>query len=139
NVCDVAIANSYYMPIMLSRDDQRAWGQSARVVFPDQDGKGSYVLTSGVALTKADRAVDAATKFVEFLVSNYGQTAITNTTYEFPVIGGVALPEPLMALGKEEAGVSAATFKSNFVPLGKIEDQRAKVTAILDEINFDQK
>ena len=45
--CDVAVANSYYMPIMLGRDDQRPWGQSANVLFPDQDGRGSYVMTGG--------------------------------------------------------------------------------------------
>jgi iron(III) transport system substrate-binding protein len=138
-VCDVAVANSYYMGIMLGRDDQRAWGESANVVFPDQQGKGSYVLTGGMALTVADRAVDEATKFMEFLVSDYGQNFIINTTYEYPVVDGIALPAVNRSLGSTQPDVKDGRFKANVVPLRKIEEQRTQIVRILDEIDFDRK
>ncbi len=138
-VCDVAVANSYYMPIMLGRDDQRPWGQSANVVFPDQDGRGSYVMTGGMALTTAGRAVEEATRLMEFLVSKYGQTFMVNTTFEYPVIDGVDLPAVTEELGKTQSQVVNGHFKANMLPLRRIDDQRSRVSSILDEINFDSK
>lgn len=138
DVCDVAIANSYYMGIMLGRDDQRAWGEAAAVVFPDQQGRGSYVLTGGMALTAADRAVEEATAFMRFMLSDYGQRFIANTTYEYPVIESVELPAANRALGGTQPEVKGGRFKANVVPLGEIEGQRAVVSAILDEIDFNR-
>ena len=52
-VCDVAVINSYYMGAMLTDEEQSAWADSVRIVFPDQDGNGTHMNISGMALTKA--------------------------------------------------------------------------------------
>jgi len=135
--CDVAIANSYYMGIMLGREDQRDWGLSARVTFPNQRGGGAYVLSGGAALTRADRNVAAATALLAFLVSEYGQNFMVNTTYEYPVIEGIALPEVNRRLGAHQPGVEDGRFEANFIPLAEIDAMRPHVVRMLDEIDFD--
>lgn len=138
-VCDVAVANSYYMPIMLGRDDQRAWGQSATVVFPDQDGRGTYVMTGGMALTTSGRAVEDATRLMEFLVSDYGQTFMVNTTFEYAVVDGIDMPAAVKELGQTQPQVVDGHFEANVMLLRRIDEQRASISSILDEINFDSK
>jgi iron(III) transport system substrate-binding protein len=137
--CDVAIANSYYMPIMLSNDDQREWGESARVVFPDQEDGGAFVMRGGAALTTAAGNVEEATRLLEYLVGNEAQGFIVNSTFEYAVNDSVPMPEANRALGKGQPGVEDGKFKANFVPLPEIAKNRAAVVSILDEIDFDAK
>lgn len=136
-VCDVAIANSYYMGIMLSREDQRAWGRSAYVVFPDQDGEGAYVLTSGAALTRATRTGPAAAALFDFLVGDYAQTFFARATYEYPVIPGIDLPEANQALGRTQPQVEAGRFRPRVVPLARVQAARPQVVRLLDELGLD--
>ena len=136
-VCDVSVGNSYYMPIMQGRDDQRPWAEAARVIFPDQEGDGSYVMTGGIGMTTAERSPEAIAAFLEFLLSDYGQEFAANVTYEYPVIDGVELPEPLMALGSEQADRTEFPFRANVIALSDIEARRKDVIWMLDEIDFD--
>ncbi|WP_058556885.1 extracellular solute-binding protein [Thiohalocapsa sp. ML1] len=136
-VCDLAVVNSYYMPIMMSTEEQRPWGESATVIFPDQGQGGAYIMRGGAALTTADDRVAEATRLLEFLVSDEAQEFIVNTTFEYPVRDSVALPEAVRALGEGQPGVSEGRFEARFVPLADVVKQRDAVVGILDEINFD--
>lgn len=137
--CDVAVANSYYMPIMLSNEDQRPWGEATTVVFPNQEGDGAYVMRGGAALTKADGNVEEATRLLEYLVGEEGQTFIVNSTYEYPVNDQVELPEAVRSLGAGQPGVEEGRFKANLIALPAIAENREAVVTILDELNFDSK
>jgi iron(III) transport system substrate-binding protein len=137
NVCDVSIGNSYYMPIMLGREDQRAWGEATRVVFPDQNARGSYVMTGGMALTTSDRVPDAAIELIEFMLSDYGQEFVANLIYEYPVIDGIELPERLKEVGADQPDRTETPFRANVVALSEIEAARSEITRLLDEIDFD--
>ena len=136
-VCDVAIANSYYMPIMLANPDQRAWGEATRVVFPNQDRGGAYVMRGGAALTTAARHRAEATRLLEYLVGDEGQAFIVNTTFEYPVLDTVALPAATRALGSGQPGIVDGRFEARFIPLPEIARQREAIVTILDEIDFD--
>ncbi len=133
---DISIGNSYYMGLMLSRDDQRAWGQAANVFFPNQSGKGAYVLSSGVGLTKADRNRAAATRFMEFLVGDFAQYYMTNALYTYPCNQDLPLPEVNRKLGQES--VEDGRFKANFVAIAKANKHRQEIINYLNEINFDK-
>lgn len=137
DVCDVSIGNSYYMPIMYGRDDQRAWAESTRVVFPDQNGKGSYVMTGGMGLTTADRVQGKALELINFMLSEYGQNFIVNLTYEYPVIDSIDLPERLKDVGADQPEKSVEPFLANVISLADIEARRDDVIRILDKIDFD--
>jgi len=137
--CDLSLGNSYYMPIMLSNPDQRPWGEATYVIFPNQDQGGAYVMRGGAGLTTADRDVAGATRLLEFLVSREGQEFIVNTTFEYPVLDGVEIPELARALGKEQPGIEDGRFKAKFIPLADIAAQRDAVAEILDEVDFDGK
>jgi iron(III) transport system substrate-binding protein len=138
-VCDLTVANSYYQGIMLSSSDQRPWGEATRVFFPDQDGCGSYVLLSGLALTKATTNVSAARELLEYMVQDSTQDFTTRLTYAYPVIAGRPMPEINRQLGQGQPQVRDGVFKVCEVPLKTIAANREKVIRILDEIHFDQR
>lgn len=137
--CDLAVMNSYYMPLMLSKDEQRPWGEATYVIFPNQEGDGAYVMTAGAALTTGEDHKAEATALLEYLVGEEGQAFVTNTTYEYPVNAAVPIPEATRSLGKGQAGVADGKFKANLIPLAEIANNRQAVVEILDSVNFDSK
>ena len=136
--CDLSVGNSYYMGIMLSSSLQREWGRAAAVFFPDQNGCGSYIIPSGLALTKARRNIPAARKLLEYMVQGSTQDFTTKLTYSYPVISGRPMPEINQRLGEGQKGVVNGVFKICEVPLKSIADNREKVIHILDELQFGQ-
>lgn len=137
-ICKIAIANSYYMGIMLGRDDQRAWGEAAKVFFPDQKGRGSFILMSGAALTSSSRNSRLAEKFLEFLTMEKQQDFLSKSIFAYAINSKKPLSGVNRLLGKEQ-GLQKGVFKKNVVPLEKIAEQRSAIIKILDEINFDSK
>jgi iron(III) transport system substrate-binding protein len=137
--CDIAIANSYYMGIMLSRKDQRDWALATKVFFPNQKEKGCFVLRSGAALTKAKRNIKTANKFLEFLIDDDTQKYICYNLYNYSINDKLPLPDVNKKLGNEQKEVIDGKFKANFVAVDKIEKYRTKIIKILDKINFDSK
>ena len=138
SICDVSIGNSYYMPIMHGSEEQRPWAEATRVVFPDQNGAGAYVMTGGIALTRADRAGQAAVDFVDFALGEYGQTYIANLTFEYPVRDDIALPEVLQEVGADQPELTERPFRANVVALQEIDAMRGAVLQLLDDIDFDR-
>lgn len=136
--CDVAVANSYYMGIMLSSRDQREWGLATSVFFPDQAGCGSYILRSGLALTKAKTNVDAARALLEYMVQGDVQTHMSKLTFAYPVDDRQPMPDVNRQLGQGQAGIKGGVFKICSVPLKSVARERGAVIRMLDEIRFDQ-
>ena len=136
--CDVAIANSYYMGIMLSSAEQRPWGEATAVFFPDQKQGGSFILRSGLALTRATASTEAATRLLEYLVEPATQDRLAELTFAYPVAGRSPLPEINQRLGEGQAGVDHGVFKVHSVPLAEIAHNREAVVRMLDAIQFDQ-
>jgi iron(III) transport system substrate-binding protein len=137
--CDVAIANSYYMGIMLSSADQRAWGLSTRVFFPNQgDQGGTLVLRSGLALTRSRANAQAATALLEHMARRSTQQAMATLTFAYPVLDGIPLPDVTRALGAEQPGVSDGVFRIRHVPIDEIARNRESVLRMLDEVRFDR-
>jgi len=136
--CDVAIANTYYMGIMLSRADQREWAYSAKMYFPDQKKGGVYILSSAAALTKAGRNVQAATKLMEFMTSDFAQTFISQVSYEYPLNSSEPLPAIVKNFAEGQKEVKEGVIKKKTIPLEKVAANREKVIKILNEVNFDK-
>ena len=135
---DVSIGNSYYMGLMLDRDDQRPWAHAVNYFFPNQGGKGAYVLCSGVALTKARRNRAGATKFMEFLVDDFAQYYLANALYVYPCNTDLPLNKVTRNLAAAQEAVEHGKFKANFVPVAEAVKHREAIVNYLNEINFDE-
>jgi len=136
--CDVAIANSYYLGIMLSSKDQRPWGEATRVFFPSQSEGGTFILRSGLALTTAKTSVPAARTLLEFMVRPAGQDYIAQLPVAYPVAGKAPLPELTRRLGEGQPGIKNGAFKIRSVPVDAIARRREAVIRLLDEVGFDK-
>ena len=96
---DIAVANSYYIGLMLSGkkgEEQQSAARKVELHFPGQNGRGAHINVSGAGLLKNAPNKGNAVKFIEFLLTDEAQSHIVNNTYEFPMREGVA-PSDLIA------------------------------------------
>ena len=96
---DIAVANSYYIGLMLSGkkgEEQQSAARKVELHFPGQNGRGAHINVSGAGLLKNAPNKGNAIKFIEFLLTDEAQSHIVNNTYEFPMREGVA-PSDLIA------------------------------------------
>ena len=97
-LADVAIANTYYIGIMLAGkggQDQLDAAKKLKIAFPNQDNRGTHVNISGGGILKYSPNKDNAEKFLEFLLSEEAQTHIVNNSFEYPVIDTIS-PHPII-------------------------------------------
>jgi iron(III) transport system substrate-binding protein len=95
---DIAVANTYYLALMLSGKkgaEQQAAAKKVKPFFPNQDDRGTHMNISGAGLVKGAPNKANAIKLVEFLLSEEAQNHIVNNTFEYPMIKGVS-PHPLV-------------------------------------------
>lgn len=74
----------------------------SKLIFPSGDDPGALVnaTAAGVTVNGADNP--AALEFIEFLLSEEGQTYFTTETFEYPVVAGVPDPEGIPPLEELE-------------------------------------
>ena len=101
-LCDIAVANTYYLAGMLKSKDQgqRQAAEKMGVFWPNQADRGAHVNISGAALIKTAKHKQAAIKLLEFLVGESAQAWYAETNGEYPIRGDVAAGETLQAWGK---------------------------------------
>ena len=95
---DIAVANTYYLALMLSGKkgaEQQEAAKKVKPFFPNQNDRGTHMNISGVGLVKGAPNKENAIKLVEFLLSTEAQEHIVNNTFEYPMIEGVS-PHPLV-------------------------------------------
>jgi iron(III) transport system substrate-binding protein len=95
---DIAVANTYYLALMLSGKkgaEQQAAAKKVKPFFPNQNDRGTHMNISGAGLVKGAPNKANAIKLVEFLLSTEAQEHIVNNTFEYPMIAGVS-PHPLV-------------------------------------------
>ena len=129
-LCDVAVANTYYMAAMMTNDtepEQKKWAAATRIVFPNSDGRGTHVNISGAAVTKSAKNVDNAVRLIEFLSEDFAQKLYADRNFEYPVKAGVAL-HPLVE--------SWGAFKADTINLAEVAKYRAAASRLVDEVGF---
>jgi len=95
---DIAVANTYYLALMLSGKkgaEQQEAAKKVKPFFPNQNDRGTHMNISGAGLVKGAPNKENAIKLVEFLLSTEAQEHIVNNTFEYPMIEGVS-PHPLV-------------------------------------------
>ncbi|MEW8029733.1 MAG: Fe(3+) ABC transporter substrate-binding protein [Candidatus Thiodiazotropha sp.] len=103
-LCDIAIANTYYLAGMLTSKDQAQRDAAAKlaVFWPNQQGRGAHVNVSGAALTKAGKNRENAIRLLEFLVNRDSQAWYAEANGEYPVRTDVEPSELLKGWGDFE-------------------------------------
>lgn len=132
-ICDLAIANRYYMGKMrynAKNPEQQQWAESIRVVYLDQQvgGRGQHVNISGAGLLNTAKNRGNAIKLLEFLVSEKAQNLYASANFEEPVRAGIATDEYIESLGD---------FKADKLPLQTIADHRDEAAKLVDRIGYD--
>jgi iron(III) transport system substrate-binding protein len=128
-LCDIALANSYYMAAMLKSPEQKPWADASRIVFPDATGRGTHINVSGVALTKYAPNKANAEKLMAFLISDEGQSIYAAINNEYPVSPSVPPSELVTRWGE---------LKPDPMPLEAIAKNRRRASEIMDKVAFDQ-
>jgi iron(III) transport system substrate-binding protein len=126
--CDISFGNTYYMGKMLSDDEQKAWADSVRIVFPTFENGGTHVNVSGVALTKAAPNKENAIKLMEFLASPKAQKIYATANFEYPVAPGTKPDELVESWG---------SFTADDVNLMTLAGHRPTALKITEEVDFD--
>ena len=130
-ICDLAIANSYYVGLMRSGkggDEQKVWGEGIKVLLPTFKDGGTQVNISGAALAKHAPNKAAAVKLLEYLVSPEAQAIYAKANYEYPVRAGIA-PDAIIE--------SFGALKIDKVPLSEIVSHRKEASQLVDKVGFD--
>jgi iron(III) transport system substrate-binding protein len=128
-LCDVAIANTYYLAGMLSSEDETTQQQAKKVnvIWPNQAGRGAHINISGVALAKHAPNKNAALKLIDFLLSKESQLWYATTNHEYPVLADIEWSELLQSFG---------TFKAEQVPLGQLGELNAAAVKMMDRAGW---
>jgi iron(III) transport system substrate-binding protein len=134
--CDVALMNTYYHPMMAANPEQKPWADAVGVFFPNQAGKGTFIMRSAAGLTKATANRDLAIQLLEFIASKEGQQLMVSRTKQYSVLPDVP-PDPLMVKLGAEQGLVGGRFRVDFVPLDETADKREAVIKFVNEIRFD--
>ena len=90
---DIAVANTYYLALMLSvkkGPEQQEAAKKVKAFFPNQNDRGTHMNISCAALVKGAPNKSNAIKLVEFLLTPESQEHFVNNTFEFPMIDGVS-------------------------------------------------
>lgn len=128
-VCDIAVANTYYLGRMLTSDDaaQREAAEKVAVFWPNQDGRGAHLNVSGIGMTAAASHPENARRLMEFLVSDAAQRWYAEVNHEYPVKPGVEWSDVLQAWGE---------FKADDVNMAKLGEHNAEAVRIMDRAGW---
>ncbi|MDR4308473.1 Fe(3+) ABC transporter substrate-binding protein [Chelatococcus sambhunathii] len=131
-VCDIGVANSYYVGQMLSGKggpEQKSWGEAIKVILPSFENGGTQVNVSGAAVAKHAPNKEQAVKLLEYLVSDEAQAIYAKANYEYPVKASAAADPLIAAFG---------TLKPDTTPLTEIAKRRKEASQLVDKVGFDQ-
>ena len=99
---DLAIANSYYIGIMLSGSagkEQLEAAKKVKMYFPNQNDRGVHINISGAGILINSPNPSNANLFLEFLLSKRVQKYMVDKSYEYPIIDGVLPSTEISSFG----------------------------------------
>ena len=127
--CDIAISNTYYMGAMLADDEQKAWAESARILFPTfEKTGGTHLNVTGVALTKSAPNKDEAIKLMEWLAGPTAQAIYAETNHEYPVLAGAKRSDLVASWGE---------FTPDTLNLTDLAKLRPVALRLMEEVGYD--
>ena len=112
---DLAIANSYYIGIMLSGsagEEQLAAAKKVKMAFPNQTNRGTHINISGAGILKSAPNQKNANRFLEFLISEKVQKTMVDKSYEYPILESIRPSDEIASFGTDfkEDQISVKSF-----------------------------
>lgn len=100
-VCHFSVVNTYYLARLLKSENpqEQAAARQVGVIWPDQEGDGTHINVSAVALARYAPNREAAIRFIEFLLTEDAQRLYSEQILEYPVVSGVPVAEIVKSLG----------------------------------------
>jgi iron(III) transport system substrate-binding protein len=126
--CDIGVANTYYVGLMLNREpDRKPWAEAIRVVMPTFEGGGTHVNVSGFVIARHAPNKAAAVRFAEWMVGEKAQSLMARQNFEHPVRPGIALDPTVAAWGE---------LKADPMPLPEVAANRKLASELVDKVGF---
>ena len=122
--CDVTLANTYYLGKWISskKDTERMYAKKIKVLFPNQDNRGSHINISGGFITKNAKNKNNAIKLLEFLADDKAQEIYAKQNHEYPIRKNINISDIVRSWGYP--------FKMdmmNLTNLGVLNDDAGKI------------
>jgi len=129
--CDIGIGNTYYVGLMMTDDkepEQKDWAAAIKILFPNNDDRGTHVNISGMALARHAPHKEAALKLMEFLASPEGQELYAEKVFEYPVFPDAEPSAIVKSFGQ---------IKPDSLPLSEIAKNQKAASEMVDRVGFD--
>ncbi|GAB2918930.1 Fe(3+) ABC transporter substrate-binding protein [Rheinheimera gaetbuli] len=126
-VCDIAIANTYYLGGMLADPKEKAAAEKVQVFWPNQDGRGAHINISGAGVAKYAPNKTQAIKLLEYMTTADAQQWYAETNHEYPVRSGVKASVILQGFGE---------FKADQLQLDKLGELNAEAIRVMDRAGW---
>ena len=124
-VADLAIINTYYLGLLANSSDKadREVAEKLNIFFPNQNGRGTHINVSGVAVTKSSKNKKEAIRFIEFLTQEDNQRIFSEANYEYPLDYNNS---------KSKIHLKWGTFKADNIDLTILGKNNAEAVKIFD-------
>ena len=124
---DVAVVNHYYLARMIGGNDaDREAASKVRIIFPNQENRGTHVNVSGAGVVKSAPNRDNAVRFIEFLSTNQAQYKFASGNQEYPVAVALKTTPILDGFGPYKSdSLNAAMLGANNKDAVRIMDRAA--------------
>lgn len=128
--CDIAIANTYYMGLMMTNEkepEQKDWAAASRIIFPSSPEMGTHVNISGMLMAKNAPDRENALKFMEFLASDEAQALYASQNFEYPVNPAIKPSETVAAWG---------SFTPDAMNIAEVARNQKAAAKLVNEVHF---
>lgn len=115
-VCDVALANHYYLARLKNSSQQtdREVAGQVSIYFPGEEYGGAHVNISGAGITRHSPNHENAVRFLEYLATEDAQQLYSIANNEFPILDTLELPGVLNEFGSFDSdAVNVTTYGEN--------------------------
>lgn len=127
-VCDVGLANTYYLGLMAASNDQKAWAAAVKPLASHFRDGGTHVNVSAAGIAKHAPHRAEAMKLLEFMVSPEAQAAYADINFEYPVSSAVPANETKKLFG---------AIKPDKISMDALADNARKASELVDRLAFD--
>jgi len=115
-LCDVALANHYYLArlVQSENDADREVASRVGIHFPSAEYGGTHVNISGAGIAANSPNRGNAVRFLEYLATREAQLIFAVGNYEFPVLEGIDMSGVLEEFGEYEGhSINVAVYGTN--------------------------
>lgn len=126
-VCDIALANTYYLAGMLADPADQAEAAKVKVFWPNQQDHGVHINVAGAGVATFAPNKANAVKLLEYMVQPEAQRWYAEANHEYPIRTDVTISTILEGFG---------TFKADDLALEQLGELNAEAIRILDRAGW---